>query len=118
MSISAVKRVGISIPGPILKELQALVPERKRSEYIVRALREKLEDEKARKLRDKLIAGYKANSAADAELAEEADELMGVRESKIPYGGKPRGSSNKEVKSTTLPLTLPLAWKSRRPFQP
>lgn len=102
MSISAVKRIGISIPGAILKDLQALVPERKRSEYIVRALREKIEDEKKRKLHDKLIAGYTANSAADAEMAEEwrlleeeADALIGVRESKKQYGRKPRGSSKK-----------------------
>jgi len=102
MSVTAVKRIGISIPGPVLKDLQALVPERKRSEYIVRALREKIEDEKKRRLHEKLIAGYKANATVDAEMAEEwrlledeADALVGVREPKKQYGRKSGGSSKK-----------------------
>ena len=102
MSFSVVKRIGISIPGPILKDLQELVPERKRSEYIVKALQEKIEDEKMRRLRESMIAGYKANAALDPELAEkwrlleeEADALIGVRESKKQYGRKPGGSSKK-----------------------
>ena len=102
MSVFAVKRIGISIPGAVLKDLQSLVPERKRSEYIVRALQEKIEDEKKRRLHDKLIAGYKTNAIADAELAEEwrpleeeADALVGVRESIKQYGRKSGGSSKK-----------------------
>ena len=71
MSIGTIKRIGISIPEPILKDLQDLVPERKRSEYIVKALQEKIEDEKMRRLREKMIAGYKANTGSDAEMAEE-----------------------------------------------
>jgi metal-responsive CopG/Arc/MetJ family transcriptional regulator len=102
MSFSTVKRIGISIPEPILKDLQDLVPERKRSEYIVKALREKIEDEKMRRLRDKMIAGYKANAASDTEMAadwrlleEEAEALMGVREPQKQHGRRPRGSSKK-----------------------
>jgi hypothetical protein len=102
MSFSSVKRIGISIPDLILKDLQALVPERKRSEYIVKALREKIEEEKKQRMHDKMITGYKANSAVDAgtaeewrHLEEEADALIGVREPKKSYGGKPRGSSKK-----------------------
>ena len=90
MSISTVRKIGVSIPEPILKDPQDLVPERKRSEYIVKALREKIEDEKMRRLREKMIAGYKANAAPDTEMAEkwrlleeEAEALMGVRE---PHG--------------------------------
>ena len=45
MSINTVKRIGISIPDPVLKDLQSLVPERKRSEYIVKVLREKIEED-------------------------------------------------------------------------
>jgi len=102
MSISTVKRIGISIPDPVLKDLQSLVPERKRSEYIVRALREKIEEEKKRRVREKMIEGYKANAGADADTAEawrmleeEADSIIGVRESKKPYGRKSRGPSKK-----------------------
>jgi metal-responsive CopG/Arc/MetJ family transcriptional regulator len=102
MSFSSVKRIGISIPDPVLKDLQALAPERKRSEYIVKALQEKIEEEKKRRLHDKMIAGYKANAAVDAETAEDwrlleekADALIGVREPKKQYGRKPRGSSKK-----------------------
>ncbi len=102
MSVSAVKRIGISIPDPILKDLQALVPERKRSEYIVKALQEKIEEEKKRRLHDKMISGYKANAAEDTETAEEwrlleeeADAFIGVQESKKKYGRKPGGSSKK-----------------------
>jgi metal-responsive CopG/Arc/MetJ family transcriptional regulator len=100
MSIGTVRKICISIPEPILKDLQDLVPERKRSEYIVKALQEKIEDEKMRRLREKMIAGYKVNAAPDAEMAEEwrlleeeADALMGVREPQKQYGRRPRGSS-------------------------
>jgi CopG family transcriptional regulator/antitoxin EndoAI len=102
MTYSAFKRIGISIPDPILKDLQALVPERKRSEYIVKALQEKMEEEKKRRLHDKMIEGYKANADADKETAEdwfaleeEADALIGIREPKKTYGRKPGGSSKK-----------------------
>jgi metal-responsive CopG/Arc/MetJ family transcriptional regulator len=102
MSFSSIKRIGISIPAPVLKELQALVPERKRSEYIVKALVGKIEEEKKRRLHDKMTAGYKAGAAVDAGTAEEwrlleeeADALMGVREPIKPYGGKTRGPSKK-----------------------
>lgn len=102
MSVSPVKRIGISIPNPVLKDLQALVPERKRSEYIVRALQEKIEEEKKRRLHDQLISGYKTHAAADAEMAEEwrfieeeADALISVRETKKQYGRKSGGSSKK-----------------------
>jgi CopG family transcriptional regulator/antitoxin EndoAI len=89
MSFTAVKRIGISIPDSILKELQQLVPERKRSEYIVRALEEKLEEEKKRKLREEMVKGYKANADIDAVIAEEwcpleeeAEKFVGVKEPK------------------------------------
>ncbi len=102
MSFSTVKRIGISIPDPVLKDLQAFVPARKRSEYIVKALQEKIEEEKKRRLREQMIAGYKANADRDAEMAEEwrlleeeAAAIIGVRERKKRYGGKPRGSSKK-----------------------
>jgi metal-responsive CopG/Arc/MetJ family transcriptional regulator len=102
MSTSTVKRIGISIPDPILKDLQSLVPERKRSEYIVKALREKIEEEKKRRVREKMIEGYKANAGEDADTAEawrmleeEAVSLIGVGELKKPYGRKSRGPSKK-----------------------
>jgi len=102
MAIGSIKRIGVSIPDSILKDLRALIPERKRSDYIVRVLREKIGEEKKRKLREKMIAGYRANSATDAETAEawrsleeEADSLMGVREPKKAYGRKPSGVSKK-----------------------
>jgi metal-responsive CopG/Arc/MetJ family transcriptional regulator len=102
MTIGAIKRIGISIPDSVLKDLRILIPERKRSEYIVKALREKIEEEKKRKLHEKMIAGYRVNMAADAETAEawrsleeEADLLISVREPKKAYGRKPSGVSKK-----------------------
>jgi metal-responsive CopG/Arc/MetJ family transcriptional regulator len=102
MSTTTIKRIGISIPGPVLKDLQLLVPERKRSEYIVKALQEKIEEEKKRRLREKMIKGYKANATDDADMSEawrlleeEADSLIGVQESKKPYGRKSGGPSKK-----------------------
>jgi metal-responsive CopG/Arc/MetJ family transcriptional regulator len=71
MAYSTIKRIGISIPDPILKELQELVPERKRSKYIVSAVEEKLESEKKKRLCDEMIKGYKANAVTDAAMAEE-----------------------------------------------
>ena len=65
------KRIGISIPDSTLKELRQLVPERKRSEYIAKALEEKLNEEKRKKLQEKMINGYKANVKEDVNMAEE-----------------------------------------------
>ena len=102
MSFTAIKRIGISIPDSILKELQNLVPERKRSEYIVRALQERLEEEKKKRLRYEMVKGYKANADIDAVIAEEwrlleedAEKFIGVKEPKTkPYrrrtGGLPK----------------------------
>ena len=96
MSFTAIKRIGISIPDSILKELQNLVPERKRSEYIVRALQERLEEEKKKRLREEMVKGYKANTDIDAVIAEEwrpleeeAGKFIGVKETKTkPYRRK------------------------------
>ncbi len=102
MSFTAVKRIGISIPDSILKELQQLVPERKRSEYIVRALEEKLEEEKKMKLREEMVKGYKTNAGIDAAIAEEwhpleeeTEKFIGIKEPKIKHyrrrsGGLPK----------------------------
>lgn len=103
MSFTAIKRIGISIPDSILKDLQNLVPERKRSEYIVRALEEKLEDEKKKRLREEMIKGYKANAGIDAAIAEEwrpleeeAGKFIGVKEPKTkPYRRKSGGLPKK-----------------------
>ena len=96
MSYNTLKRIGISIPDPVLRELQQLVPERKRSKYIVRAVEEKLEGEKKKRLRDEMIKGYKANADRDASMAEEwryleeeAERLIEVKEPKNrPYRRK------------------------------
>ncbi|MDP3297388.1 MAG: CopG family transcriptional regulator [Thermodesulfovibrionia bacterium] len=96
MSFTAIKRIGISIPDSILKELQQMVPERKRSEYIVRALQERLEEEKKKMLREEMVKGYKANAGIDAATAEEwrpleeeAVKFIGVKEPKTkPYRRK------------------------------
>ncbi len=102
MTTNPAKRIGVSIPDNVLKDLQALVPERKRSEYIVTALRDRIEEEKKRLLREKMAAGYRSNTNADAETAEEwrpleeeVDALSSVREPKKTYGRKPRGRSQK-----------------------
>ena len=71
MAFRNFKRIGISIPDSTLKELKQLVPERKRSEYITKALEEKLNEEKSKRLREKMIKGYKANAGEDAYMAEE-----------------------------------------------
>ncbi|OGL55362.1 MAG: hypothetical protein A3C43_08375 [Candidatus Schekmanbacteria bacterium RIFCSPHIGHO2_02_FULL_38_11] len=65
------KRIGISIPDSTLNKLRQLVPERKRSEYIAKALEEKLNEEKRKKLQEKMINGYKANVKEDVNMAEE-----------------------------------------------
>ena len=65
------KRIGISIPDSTLNKLRQLVPERKRSEYIAKALEEKLNEEKRKRLQEEMIKGYKANVKEDADMAEE-----------------------------------------------
>lgn len=102
MSFTAIKRIGISIPDSILKELQRLVPERKRSEYIVMALEERLEEEKKKILREEMIKGYKANAGIDAAIAEgwrpleeEAEKFIEIKEPKTKLyrrksGGLPK----------------------------
>ena len=71
MASTNFKRIGISIPDSTLKEFRQLVPERKRSEYIAKALEEKLNEEKRKKLQEKMINGYKANVKEDVNMAEE-----------------------------------------------
>src|SRR5512139_1311497 len=102
MPRDSLKRIGISIPAPILSDLRKFVPERKRSEYIVKALQEKIREDKKRMLRERMTEGYLSNAATDAETAEawrfleeEAGVVMGVHESKKTYGRKPCGSSKK-----------------------
>ncbi|MHB8845959.1 MAG: hypothetical protein ACYC7L_14570 [Nitrospirota bacterium] len=102
MPHNSLKRIGISIPSVILSDLQKFVPERKRSEYIVKALQEKIRDDKKRMLREKMTEGYLSNAATDADTAEEwrhleeeAGVLTGVHESKKTYGRKPGGASKK-----------------------
>ncbi len=103
MSFTTVKRVGISIPDSVLKELQQMVPERKRSKYIVKALEEKLQEEKKSRLCAEMIKGYKTNTEIDAAIAEEwrpleeeAERFIGIKEVKTkPYRRKSGGLSKK-----------------------
>lgn len=96
MSLTSIKRIGISIPDSILRDLQNLVPERKRSEYIVKALVEKLEEEKKIRLHEEMVKGYKANADIDSSIAEEwrhledeADHFIEIKErSAKPYRRK------------------------------
>ncbi|MCL4468816.1 MAG: hypothetical protein M1591_07790 [Deltaproteobacteria bacterium] len=96
MTYNTLKRIGISIPDSVLRELQQSVPDRKRSKYIVKAVEEKLEGEKKKRLRDEMIKGYKTNADRDASIAEEwryleeeAGRLIEVKEPpKRPYRRK------------------------------
>ena len=71
MAYKNFKRIGISIPDSTLRELKQLIPERKRSEYITKALEEKLNEEKRKRLQEKMIKGYQTNAQEDAKTAEE-----------------------------------------------
>ncbi|OGL38847.1 MAG: hypothetical protein A2042_01755 [Candidatus Schekmanbacteria bacterium GWA2_38_11] len=71
MAYKNFKRIGISLPDSTLKKLKQLVPERKRSEYITRALEEKLNEEKRKRIQDEMIKGYQTNDKEDANMAEE-----------------------------------------------
>jgi len=71
MASTKLKRIGISIPDSTLMELKQLVPERKRSKYIAKAIEEKLKLEKREKLQEEMIKGYTENQNIDIALAEE-----------------------------------------------
>jgi metal-responsive CopG/Arc/MetJ family transcriptional regulator len=64
------QRVTLSLPADLLKQLRA-VSDGNLSSYVARVLREYLEGERRRELREALIAGAIANAEEALELAEE-----------------------------------------------
>jgi metal-responsive CopG/Arc/MetJ family transcriptional regulator len=68
--MSKTQRVTLTLPADLLEQLRA-VSDGNLSGYIARVLREYLEGERRRELREVLIAGYIANAEEALELAEE-----------------------------------------------
>jgi len=67
--MSTIQRVTLTLPADILMKAREL-SEGNLSQFVAKVLREHFENERLRKLRDDLIAGYLANAEEDLETAE------------------------------------------------
>ena len=75
--MSSVKRIMISIPESLLKEVDGLVSmeKRNRSEFIREAMRLYISERKRRTLREQMKKGYQEMAAINLALALESYEL-------------------------------------------
>lgn len=65
------EKVTLTLPKDLMAEVRTLTPPRGQSRFVAEAIRAFLEAQRRRALRERLIAGYQANAAADAALADE-----------------------------------------------
>lgn len=67
----AKRRVNLTMPEELWAKLQARVPKRKISQYVVEATAARLAEEERARLRERLKEQYLARAAQDLKLAEE-----------------------------------------------
>lgn len=61
-----IKTIEVDIPEEIIKEIDSLS-----EDFVIKAIREKIEREKENKLRNLLIEGYQASKEEDLDLAKD-----------------------------------------------
>jgi metal-responsive CopG/Arc/MetJ family transcriptional regulator len=66
--MSATEKVTITLPADLMAAVRTLAPARRQSQFIAEAIRAYIAEQERNTLRERLIAGYQANAAADAEL--------------------------------------------------
>lgn len=65
------EKVTLTLPSDVMETVRSLVPPRRQSQFIAEAIRHFVAEQQRRSLRERLIAGYQANAAADSTLADE-----------------------------------------------
>jgi metal-responsive CopG/Arc/MetJ family transcriptional regulator len=65
------EKVTLTLPSDLMETVRSLVPPRRQSQFIAEAIRYFVAEQQRRSLRERLIAGYHANAAADVDLAAE-----------------------------------------------
>lgn len=73
--VSAVEEITVHLPRALMRQVRARASATGQNEYIVEAIRCYIEMRRLSDLRQRLIAGYKANAEADAALAAEWEPL-------------------------------------------
>lgn len=65
------EKVTLTLPSDLMETVRSLVPPRRQSQFIAEAIRYFVAEQQRRSLRERLIAGYQTNVAADSTLAAE-----------------------------------------------
>lgn len=71
----AKEKVTLTLPLDLMKTVRTLVAPRQQSQFIAEAIEFFIIEKQRKSLRERLIAGYQANAAADAEIAAEWSPL-------------------------------------------
>ena len=69
--MSGTEKVTFTIPKETMNQVREVAPARGYSKFVTEAIEYFLEENRKQALRERLIAGYRANAEADAEMAEE-----------------------------------------------
>ncbi len=68
-------KVTLSLPADVMESVHAFAPPRRQSQFIAEAIRYYVAEQQRKSLRERLIAGYQANAAADRATATEWSPL-------------------------------------------
>lgn len=71
----AKEKVTLTLPLPLMEAVRSLAAPRQQSQFIAEAIEYFIAEKQRKSLRERLIAGYQANAAADAEIAAEWSTL-------------------------------------------
>jgi len=71
----AKEKVTLTLPFDLMEAVRKLAAPRQQSQFIAEAIEYFIAEKQRKSLRERLIAGYQANAAADAEIAAEWSNL-------------------------------------------
>ena len=69
------EKVTLTLPLNLMEAVRTLAPPRQQSQFIAEAIEYFIAEKQRKSLRERLIAGYQTNAAADAEIAAEWSNL-------------------------------------------
>ena len=75
MTTSAKEKVTLMLPSDLMETVRALAAPRQQSQFIAQAIEYFIAEKERLALRNRLIAGYQTNAAADAQTAAEWEPL-------------------------------------------
>ena len=68
-------KVTLSLPADVMEAVRVFAPPRRQSQFVAEAIRYYVAEQQRKSLRERLIAGYQANAAADRATATEWSPL-------------------------------------------